>query len=288
MDITRKDIVKGLRRLGVRRGQTLLVHSSLKSLGKVVGGAEAVIDALLDVLGDGGNLVMPSFSWSYQSWGLPYHPLRTPSRVGLITESFRFRRGVIRSAHATHSLAALGRRGKFITANHPPEGSPFSRTGPWGKLFKLDARVLFLGCGLKPNSTLHAVEDWTDLPYMSDAGEPAKVIQAGGSIALVRFPKDPSGHRAAYMDRSRVEKAFDAAGIIADAQIGNASCQLIPLRGMFRVLLEKLTGAPAFLLCDSLACEPCAVARAKCLANGRRISARAWRLLKELRLGQGT
>src|SRR5262245_25669165 len=58
---SRADLRRDLEHLGLRPGDTVLVHSSLSRLGFVEGGAEAVIDALLDAIGPSGTLCMPSF-----------------------------------------------------------------------------------------------------------------------------------------------------------------------------------------------------------------------------------
>jgi len=63
MYVTKHDIEQGLRNVGIERGDMVLVHSSLRSMDTVTGGAESVIDAFLGVIGDTGTLVMPAFSF---------------------------------------------------------------------------------------------------------------------------------------------------------------------------------------------------------------------------------
>ncbi len=75
--ITAERLVNDLRALGVKPGMTLLVHSSLSSIGYVCGGAMAVVLALQDVLGDKGTLMMPSMAgeWSEPArWDSPAVP----------------------------------------------------------------------------------------------------------------------------------------------------------------------------------------------------------------------
>lgn len=129
MVVTERDIIAALNDVGIRRGDVVIVHSSLKSMGYVEGGADTVIDALLKVLGEDGTLVMPTliqkdFSNAYQTWNLD-----KPSDVGLITETFRKRDGVIRSDQATHSVAAFGPLKQYLTRDHGKYGK---RMGPFG------------------------------------------------------------------------------------------------------------------------------------------------------------
>ena len=74
-------IAGDLRRLGLQAGDTVLVHSSLSSLGPVRGGASSVIAALLEVVSPAGTLLFPSFHW-----GDPYDPA-LPTTMGAIAEA---------------------------------------------------------------------------------------------------------------------------------------------------------------------------------------------------------
>ena len=108
-------ITEDLRQLGVRKSTTLLVHSSLSSMGFVVGGAPAVIRALRAAIGPEGTLVMPTHSWERAGRGdFSFDLLETPSCVGAISEAFRTMPGVTRSLHPTHSVAVIGPAGARV------------------------------------------------------------------------------------------------------------------------------------------------------------------------------
>lgn len=165
--VTRSQITSCLREIGIENGDLLLVHSSLKSFGRVDGGADTVIDGLLDALSPDGTLVMPTlvqrnFSDAYKTW----NKLTSPSDVGLITETFRKREGVLRSDQATHSVCAYGKLKEFITSEHStskPRMHPygdyaFSHGSPWQKMYDLGAKILFIGVGLEAHTFHHFAE----------------------------------------------------------------------------------------------------------------------------------
>ncbi|MBV8650117.1 MAG: AAC(3) family N-acetyltransferase, partial [Alphaproteobacteria bacterium] len=163
--------------LGVAPGMVLLVHSSLSRIGWVAGGIEAVIFALMDALGPGGTLVMPTFSGQLNDpagWREPavpeawidivrdsmpvYDPARTATRrMGAIPETFRTWPGVRRSAHPVMSLAAWGRHAGDIVARHSLAWS-LGDASPLGRVYALDGRILLLGVGHDRNSSLHLAE----------------------------------------------------------------------------------------------------------------------------------
>ncbi|MEA4823949.1 MAG: AAC(3) family N-acetyltransferase [Clostridiaceae bacterium] len=166
MTVYKRDIRRALELSGIHAGDTLLVHSSLKSMGYVDGGPDAVIDACLEALGPSGTLVMPTliqknFPDAYRTWHLD-----KPSDVGLITETFRQRPESIRSDQATHSVAAQGPLAEFLTRDHGKYGrrigafgdTPFAVCSPWQKLYDLNAKVLLLGVTMKSNTCKHLTE----------------------------------------------------------------------------------------------------------------------------------
>lgn len=174
---TVRGMVAQLATLGLPTGATVIAHSSLSQLGWVAGGAQAVVTALLEAVGAGGTLVMPTHSrhltepadWGNpavpQSWWEvirsetpPFDPRTTPTYfMGAVVECFRTFPGVRRSLHPTVSFAAHGPDAERITAGHTldhglGEGSPLAR------LYEADAWVLLLGVGHDNNTSLHLAE----------------------------------------------------------------------------------------------------------------------------------
>ncbi len=152
-NVTREDIKNGVKALGINIGDTVLVHSSYKSLGTVEGGAESVISGFLDALGNEGTLVFPTFCQkdfrnAYKTWHMDKE-----SDVGYLTNYFRKRPGSMRSDHATHSVAACGRDAEFLTETHGHTHKRFGSMGdtnfsadsPWEKMYLRDAKVVLLG-----------------------------------------------------------------------------------------------------------------------------------------------
>ena len=88
-----------------------------------------------------------------------------------------------------------------------------------------------------------------------------------GNITKISFPKKPDGHRSFYINRSKIERAFDREGIIAETQIGNSYTQMIPIRSIIQVTLERLSKEPDILLCDNPVCDFCVSEKNEILAQ---------------------
>lgn len=152
--------------LGIRDDDTVLVHSSLSSLGPVDGGADSVIDTLLYVLRN-GTLLVPSLSFESVTKENPLFSVNdTPSCIGKISDTFRKREGVIRSIHPTHSVCGLGKYAEEILSQHIETDTPAGAKSPFALLPKYKGKVLMLGCGLRPNTSMHAIEELTRPDYL--------------------------------------------------------------------------------------------------------------------------
>jgi aminoglycoside 3-N-acetyltransferase len=193
---TRASLSAELRTLGVEAGETLLVHSSLSSLGWVCGGRVAVVQALLDVLGPDGTLVVPTHTGDNSDpahWGNPpvpaewwpaireatpaYDPLLTPSGgIGVIPETVRTWPGALRSAHPQTSFAAVGPAADAVTRGHARDCRLGERS-PLARLEEAGARVLLLGAGFDSCTAFHLAEYRIPSPMVDEA---RAVMTAGG------------------------------------------------------------------------------------------------------------
>ena len=174
---TRESLAGELRKLGVKRGETILVHSSLSSLGWVSGGAEAVVLSLLDVLGDDGTLVVPTHSgdnsdpadwesppvpadwWPTIRASMPaYNPCTASTRgMGVISEMVRSWPRSVRSMHPQTSFAAVGRRAVPLVADHALD-CRLGEHSPLARLEEAHARILILGVGFDTCTAFHLAE----------------------------------------------------------------------------------------------------------------------------------
>lgn len=242
---TKQDIIHSLAQAGIQPSDTLLVHSSMKAIGQVVGGAETVLDAFIEYLQD-GLLIFPTHTWDQMNdeYNI-FNPMTEPSCVGLLTNLFRQRPGVIRSLHPTHSVAALGKDAMEYTSGEEQFDTPCARNGCWGKLYDRKAKILFLGCSLKRNTFLHSVEEWNQISdRLMDTPRQLKIMTP--EEILIEHPL--RGH---YSSKGNVSLNYDKMllpflhyGIAKTCKIGDAESVLCDAVGMADITLKFLQKNP--------------------------------------------
>ncbi len=162
---TDKEITKGLRNLGIGPGDIVFVHSSLKSIGFVEGGADAVIEALWQAVQPGGTLVLPTFYMlgtilnTCQDPNYIFDARKLSSNLGALPKAFLRRPNVQRSIHPTHSVSALGPHAKIIVSDHHLASSTFGANSPWHRFTELNGKLLGLGVSMGPITYYHHLED---------------------------------------------------------------------------------------------------------------------------------
>ena len=166
-DLFLSHIAKDLNHLGIHPGDDLLVHASLSSFGYVAGGAKTVIEGLLRAVSPEGTLLMPALSYTTVNSDNPYFSVKeTPCCVGTIPECFRKMQGTVRSLHPTHSVCANGRLAQSYIREHELDDTPVGRHSPFSLLAKNNGKILMLGCGLEPNTSMHGIEELFCPPYL--------------------------------------------------------------------------------------------------------------------------
>ena len=163
--LTFENLVEGFRELGVKEGDTLLVHSSYKSLGEVDGGPETVIRALEAALGtDGdGTLIMPTFNFDFNK-GVPWDVRKTRSKMGALTEIVRMNPRAKRVFHPFYSFAILGKHAEMLGSLRYK--SAYERNSVFGKLRELDGKIMVTGLSYNNSMTFfHHIEQMEGVDY---------------------------------------------------------------------------------------------------------------------------
>ncbi|MFC7545362.1 aminoglycoside N(3)-acetyltransferase [Plantactinospora sp. GCM10030261] len=254
MPHTRSSLAVDLRDLGVRPGGTLLVHATLRSVGRVLGDSRAVVEALLDVLGPDGTLVVPTHtphntdpaSWINppvfeRHWPAireqmpPFDPVISPSRwMGALAEQVRTWPGAMRSNHPQVSFAALGPAAEAIVGGHA-RTAMLGETSPLARLYERDADVLLLGAGHGSNTSLHLAEYRQPAPPTERVG--SAVRAAGGGQEFVWWTD-------VVLDESDFERLgaeFDGTGAVRTGRVGNAACRLMRQRAAVDFAVDWIT-----------------------------------------------
>lgn len=259
MPVTRSEIRGGLRGLGVESGASLVVHSSLSSLGRVDGGADAVVDALLDAVGPEGTLAMPTFT----QYDEPYDPDGSPSTTGAVTEAFRMRDATDRSDHPTKSVAAAGPDTAALLAGHEPMNS-LGPDSPIHRLLRQGGHVLLLGVDHTSNSAIHVVERLSGVPYRDQRAETSVRTGDGDASDVV-------------VNQVHCSRGFETlapllrhTGAVSFGQIGEAEARRIDGAALLDCGADLLEADPGALLCSVPDCGRCQYAREQIAADGAR------------------
>lgn len=217
-------------RIGVRRGSILMVHSSMTQFGYMQGGPKMVVDVLLDLLGPRGTLAMPTHSNNVLGMP-PYDPETSRSNTGTLTEYFRGLRGVVRSAHPTHSVAAYGPAAAELVEAHKPDRAPLDRAGFWGKLYDLKGDVLLM-CPIRSSTIFHVGETWMGL-YQPPLV--AHMLDEKGRRRVLGLPNGPwhVDHFEPTMARPLMQR-----GIMRKTKLGESTIYLAPARAMAEISIE--------------------------------------------------
>ena len=245
--VTREDIVFSLRQMDIRPGDVLLVHSALSSIGYVQGGAETVVDALLEAVGSEGTVAVSTLT----GWFSPFDAQRSPSAVGEISETLRRRKGALRSLHPVHSVAAIGRQAAFITEGHERCKTGCGRGTPYDKIRRLGGKTVLLGVDMDRNTVMHALEEEIDARYLRTLDIVAPTyLSPQQTFTLEKFPP---GHR----DFLCITPVLRREGAMIEGKIGSAVVKVIDTERLFEIGLRMLRDDPLLFICENPNCNSC-------------------------------
>jgi aminoglycoside N3'-acetyltransferase len=246
---TPADLVADMRRLGVRPGDALMVHASLRKIGTVEHGPEGVIEALDTAVGEEGTLMMTLGAIVPHEWvngrpeaereallagEPPYDPLAAPSlpEVGRLAEAFRLRPGTIVNDNPSGRFGARGRHAEALMRNAPWHDY-YGHDSPLERFVRLGGRVLRLGANPDTTTVLHYAEYLAEVPNKRTIRRHYRV---NGPTGPVTRAMDCLNDETGIVDCpgedyfAIILKAYLALGRARTGTVGGATSELIDAR----------------------------------------------------------
>lgn len=258
-----------LESMGLKGDETILIHSSMKAIGAVDGGADTVLDAWMEYFKD-GLLLLPTHTWKTVNADNPvYNPYTTPSCVGLLTNMFMKRDGVIRSLHPTHSMSGYGKNAAEYLAGEEYNNTPCTPGGCYDRLKEVGGKVLLVGVGHERNTYIHSVEEVLNVPNRL-LDMPMELVielqeESNNSGKLPPYNRDDGWkkhtdnklYRKVYVrkhynakqphiseDFVKLNQIFLDSGVVRKVKFGDADSLLCDAKGMFNIVRQVIAPDP--------------------------------------------
>jgi len=244
--ISKQKLIDDFKKIGIKKGDSVLVHSSLSKIGFVEDGPKTVVDALFEVVGESGTLLFPAFpvigrAKTHLEQTPSFDFKKSPSQMGSITEYFRKLNGVSRSLHPTDSMCAKGPLADYYTNSHFGQLTPYTEHSPFRKLCTQNGKILMLGTTLNGACTnLHTLEDAVDFKYPVYDKQVfvVKMIDAEGKESLMET-KVHNPDFSAKRNCDALKPMFERENVIINGMVGEAKSMLIDANKMLEVMIKN-------------------------------------------------
>ena len=235
--IIKEEILKQLASFDIAKGKIVTVHTSLKAIGKIDGGGETLLSALIEFFTqDGGLLCVPTHTWN----STVYDMRENESCIGVLPKIAAGHPDGVRTVHPTHSMTVFGEKNRVMdfVKDEGVVDTPTNPKGCYGKIYDEDGFVLLIGVGHDKNTFLHCVEEMLDVPNRLTKEMVERMIIHKDGREEQRFLHwfDTDEIPDVSVNFGKFEPAFRYHDCIIDEQIGNAKIQLCSARKMKSVV----------------------------------------------------
>jgi aminopeptidase-like protein/aminoglycoside N3'-acetyltransferase len=244
--LTKEKLIKEFQSLGINPSDTLFVHSAYSSLikapGGVQGGPATVIDALIEILGPEGTLIMPTFNYGFlrgETWDI----MSTPSQMGILTELVRKDPRAKRMFHPIYSVAAIGKRADEISSL--TSNDCFGETTIFKKLRDWNAKILIIGLPYSKSFTfLHHCEQEAQVGYRYLKEFNGTAIDEAGTqheLTVTMFVRDVD--QGVVLDFEPIGKILDKE-VATIKKLGKGEIRFLDCNKTFQVAVEAIKNHP--------------------------------------------
>ena len=225
--LTKDKIFETLKSLNLKNSDTILIHSSLKSIAQIEGNAEGLIEALKEYFNQ-GLIILPMHTWA--SIKNDYDTLDLKAQNSCVGElpNIAYKMGFIRSIHPTHSVVAYGKGAINYISHDLNSKTPVSYRGCFGVLGKMNAKILFLGCPLSKNTFVHSIEEKYNVPDRFTDHIYTFYVKDNDNVYTYHMPRHYSKYNAHLSEHYlKLEKPMINLGIASQFIFGNAKSIIV-------------------------------------------------------------
>lgn len=253
--ITKSELVSQLRELGLKEGMICNVKVSLKSIGKIDGGAETVIDAILDVIGKDGTLVCDSFNSCFSSYFRLFNRSKvvdrnTKSYAGAFVNAVIKHPLSYRSKHPIQAFSAIGKYAEKLTHNFNENSKPYEfleRISDMGAVnLRIGNKVIGVGTTHVAICNLGFQQKYLPMGiyYRNEQGKLKYFDHSWASGCNVGFNK--------------LSKYYESGNaIIGKGKIGDAEAVLSSMKKTLEIEIDLFKKDPTAFFCKDPGCVSC-------------------------------
>lgn len=254
---TKEQILSQLNSLQVSSGRPVIIHTSMRAVGEVEGGAKTLLDALIERFTcNDGLLIVPTHTWANfeDEKDIILDKTALTTCTGALSNVALNDKRSVRSLNPTHSVAVFGNKKEQFARLDDNVNTPCSPSGCYGKIIDSDGYVLLIGVGQEKNTLLHCVEEILDIPCrLSLSPVKMAIRELDGTITYRDFHFMTEEKGDVSLNFPKYERAFRYHGAITDGKIGNALVQVCSASKMASAMkLICLRSGKKELLSDSL------------------------------------
>lgn len=238
---TKEEIKEQLAKMNLPQDKPVLVHSSLRLVGSVEGGAEGLLDAMIEYFtAKGGLLCIPTHTWKNFDKDITLDVSDPETSLGAFSTVALLDKRGIRSENPSHSMAVFG-DGKRVEEFVKDELTVDSGTHPnscYGKIYRDGGYILLVGVAHNRNTYLHCVEEMIGMKNrLASVPNDVTVKTANGEIIKSKIrPHKTDFTPDVSLRFVKYETAFRYYGAIVDGFVGNAPTQACDARIMKEVM----------------------------------------------------
>ena len=252
MPVTKEQLASDLGKIGIGNGDHVAVSLSLKSIGYVLGGADAFIDSLLDVVGSEGTIMMNAFTQSFPIAEInPDYVFDSESTIpytGLVPRALIKRKESIRSRHPTCSVVATGRMAEYLTEGHDERSSPYL---PYTKLGQIGGKYLSVGIGNNLVAIRHEAQRRAGL-FVVPILMGVRYRNLKGEVILFVWVHPPCARKL-----PELVPMLEKKGLIKRGKIGRGASIEGSVEELIEGMSSLLKNDPTLTLCDDFFCMKC-------------------------------